>query len=95
MTSTRGRQIISDKEGVFLNLAYDVRKAFQRERETIKPPTHCKEMGIRFGVQILWPVLLLQQRIMRLSLAYLVVRFQHLHPVCISLVGKCRKQENH
>ncbi|HEV2897176.1 MAG TPA: hypothetical protein VGX71_04910 [Pseudaminobacter sp.] len=56
---------------MFLSLAYDVRKAYERQREIIPPPPHYDEMGVRYGVQILWPVLLLQQRMLRHSLAYL------------------------
>jgi len=63
--------LIDDKEGLFLGLAYDVRKAFERQRETIEPPAHFEEIGVRYGVNILWPVLLVQQRIMRASLAYI------------------------
>jgi hypothetical protein len=63
--------IIIDKEGSFLGLAYDVRKAFERQREVIQPPKHFEEIGVRYGVQILWPVLLLQQRLLRQSLAFL------------------------
>jgi len=63
--------VVRDKEGSFLGLAYDVRKAFERQREVILPPKHCEEIGARYGVQILWPVLLLQQRLLRQSLAFL------------------------
>jgi hypothetical protein len=63
--------VIIDKEGSFLALAYDVRKAFERQREVIQPPKHFEEIGVRYGVQILWPVLLLQQRLLRQSLAFL------------------------
>lgn len=63
--------LILDKEGMFLGLAYDVRKAYERQREIFEPPEHYEEMGIRYGVRILWPVLLLQQRMLRVSLAYL------------------------
>jgi len=55
--------LIKDEEGPFLGLAYDIRKAYERQREILPPPPHCEEMGTRYGVQILWPVLLLQQRI--------------------------------
>src|SRR4051812_43060064 len=55
--------LVIDKEGSFLGLAYDVRKAFERQREVIQPPKHFEEIGVRYGVQILWPVLLLQQRL--------------------------------
>jgi hypothetical protein len=63
--------VIIDKEGSFLGLAYDVRKAFERQREVIQPPKHFEEIGVRYGVQILWPVLLQQQRLLRQSLAFL------------------------
>lgn len=63
--------LVRDKEGMFLGLAYDVRKAYERQREIIQPPAHHQEMGVRYGVQILWPVLLLQHRMLRLSLAFL------------------------
>ncbi|WP_312414352.1 DUF6904 family protein [Shinella sp.] len=63
--------LVVDKEGSFLGLAYDVRKAFERQREVIQPPKHFEEIGVRYGVQILWPVLLLQQRLLRQSLAFL------------------------
>lgn len=63
--------IVIDKEGSFLGLAYDVRKAFERQREIIPPPKHYEEIGVRYGVQILWPVLMLQQRLLRQSLAFL------------------------
>jgi len=63
--------IVRDKEGAFLGLAYDVRKAYEGQREIIPRPRHQKSLGERYGVRILWPVLLLQQRILRVSLAFL------------------------
>jgi len=63
--------LVRDKEGTFLGLAYDIRKAYERQREVLKPPEHHEEIGIRYGVRILWPVLLLQQRLLRCSLGYL------------------------
>lgn len=62
--------IIADKEGVFLGLAYDVRKAYERQRQVIEPPAGLEEVGVRYGVEILWPVLLVQCRMLRTSLAY-------------------------
>lgn len=62
--------LIKDKEGTFLALAYDARKAYQGQRELIKPPENFKEVGTRYGVEILWPVLLLQCRMLRSSLGY-------------------------
>lgn len=63
--------LIKDDDGPFLVLAYEVRKAYEQQREILHPPLHYEEMGIRYGVRILWPVLLLQQRMLRVSLAYL------------------------
>jgi hypothetical protein len=37
--------LVRDKEGMFLGLAYDVRKAYERRREIIPPPPHYDEMG--------------------------------------------------
>ncbi|MGE6743982.1 DUF6904 family protein [Allorhizobium pseudoryzae] len=45
--------VIIDKEGSFLGLAYDVRKALEQQREIIQPPKHFEEIGVRYGVQIL------------------------------------------
>lgn len=66
--------LIINKDGPFISFAYDVRKAYEQMREIIPPPDGFDEIGTRYGVKILWPVLLLQQRIMRVSLAY----FDHL-----------------
>jgi hypothetical protein len=63
--------LIRDVEGVFIGLAYDVRKAFERQREIIEPPESFEEQGVRYGVKILWPVLLAQHRMLRTSLAYI------------------------
>lgn len=63
--------LIAEKDGPFLGLAYDVRKAYEQEREILAPPPDMAAMGPRYGVQILWPVLLLQQRLLRVSLAYI------------------------
>ncbi len=63
--------LVKDKEGMFLGLAYDARKAYEQQREVLQPPQHCEAMGVRYGVKILWPVLLLQHRMLRLSLAFL------------------------
>ena len=63
--------LIRDKEGPFLSLAYDARKAYEQQREIIQPPEHFEEIGARYGVAILWPVLLPQQRMLRESLAWI------------------------
>ena len=63
--------LIEDEDGAFLGLAYDVRKAYEQQREVIPPPNEYEEIGTRFGVEILWPVLMVQQRLLRVSLAYM------------------------
>jgi len=63
--------LIRDVEGVFIGLAYDVRKAFERQREIIEPPESFEEQGVRYGVKILWPELLTQHRILRTSLGFI------------------------
>ncbi|MDN6867371.1 DUF6904 family protein [Aeromonas veronii] len=62
--------LIRDKDGLFLGLAYDIRKAYERQRQVINPPVHFPEIGIRYGVEMLWPVVLVQSRMLRASLAY-------------------------
>lgn len=59
--------ILDDQEETFLGLAYDVRKAFSGERQIIKCS---REVGIRYGVEILWPVLLVQARMLRVALGF-------------------------
>lgn len=63
--------LINDDESPFLGLAYDARKAYQLEREILPAPQGYEEMGTRYGVRILWPVLLVQHRMLRVSLGYL------------------------
>lgn len=63
--------IIKDKEGFFLGAAYEIRKAFDGLRAEIKPPEHYPEIGPRFGAKILWPVLLLHSRMMRVYMGFM------------------------
>ena len=62
--------LIKDKEGLFLNLAYDIRKAYEQQREILEAPHEYEEMGLQYGVQQILPVILLQHRMMRTSLGY-------------------------
>lgn len=62
--------IVRNKEGVFLGLAYDIRKAYESAREVIKPPEHTPEIGIAYGVKLLWPTLLFQCTLLRESFAF-------------------------
>lgn len=63
--------LLKDKEGTFLGLAYDARKAYERQRKVITPPRHFPEIGVRYGVEIIWPVLLVQCRMLRASMAFM------------------------
>ncbi|CAD0264234.1 conserved hypothetical protein [Pseudomonas veronii] len=60
--------LLEDKESWFLGLAFDVRKAYERQRQVFQPPAHFPEKGTRYGVEILWPVILLQCSMLRASL---------------------------
>lgn len=62
--------LVKDKEGALLRFAYDVRKACEQQREVIKPPDDYPEIGPRFGVEMLWPVLLVQARMLRTSMGF-------------------------
>ena len=62
--------LIHNKEGVFLSFAYDIRKAYEGQRQVLQPAPHAPEIGIRYGVEMLWPMLLMQSRMLRASLAY-------------------------
>ncbi len=63
--------MIADEEGWFIGFAYDVRKAYERQREIIEPPEQFEEFGVLYGVEMLWTVLLAQHRILRASLGFI------------------------
>lgn len=63
--------VIKDKEGAFAALAYDVRKAYEQQREIFPPPEVLPEIGPMYGVGISWPVLLIRHQMLRVSLAYI------------------------
>jgi hypothetical protein len=54
-----------------LGLGYDVRKAFERQRDIINPPKHAVELGVRYGVNVLWPVYLVQVRLLREAMGFM------------------------
>jgi hypothetical protein len=62
--------LVRDRDGQLMNLAYEIRKAYEQSREILDPPQGYEEMGLRYGVHQLLPVILLQQAMMRASLAY-------------------------
>lgn len=69
--------LIKDREGMFLGFAYDLRKAFEMQWELLKAPRHMPELGTRYGVNQLWPVLMVQQRMLRASLAFIPHSLKH------------------
>lgn len=58
------------KNDLLFELGYDIRHAFEGTRDVIAPPEHTPEIGARFGVNIIWPTLLLQARQLRTALAW-------------------------
>ncbi|MBA4878200.1 DUF6904 family protein [Pseudomonas aeruginosa] len=62
---------IEDKEGFVLGLAYDVRKAFQGQR-TQGYRSYSEDDKCRiYGVEVLWPVLLVQVGVLRQAMAFI------------------------
>ncbi|MCM1513254.1 MAG: hypothetical protein NC112_09145 [Oxalobacter formigenes] len=55
----------------FLSLAYDARKAYEKKRQILQPPEALPELGVRYGVEVYWPSLLVISRLLRRSLAYI------------------------
>jgi hypothetical protein len=63
--------LIEDKEGFILGLAYDARKAFEEQRRE----SYMDYGGDRnkiFGVEILWPVILIQVGVLRHAMAFMI-----------------------
>lgn len=51
-------------------LAYEVRKAFEQQREVFESPPHYDEIGRRYGVKLFWPVLLVHVRMLRVAMGF-------------------------
>lgn len=62
--------LIENKEGLFLGLAYDIRKAYEGQRETATR-AHFEDTCPIYGVQILWPILIAQVGLLRESMAFI------------------------
>ena len=62
---------IEDKEGFVLGLAYDVRKAFQGQRSQDYRAFLADDRCHTYGVEILWPVLLVQVGVLRQAMAFI------------------------
>ncbi|MGT2457791.1 DUF6904 family protein [Cupriavidus basilensis] len=61
--------LVRAKEGTFLGLAYDIRMAYEGKRQILQP-SQPYPVGVRFGVELLWPVVLVQCAILRSSLSF-------------------------
>ncbi len=59
-----------DPNQSIIALAYDVRKAYEQQREIVQPPEHYPEIGLRFGVKVLWPTFLYQTAKLRMTLSF-------------------------
>lgn len=64
--------VIEDKDGFVLGLAYDVRKAFERQRsEGVRSHFDDEDRCSIFGVEILWPVILVQTGVLRYAMGFI------------------------
>jgi hypothetical protein len=62
---------IEDKEGFVLGLAYDLRKAFEGQRSKGRRPEPSSRSCAIYGVEILWPVILVQLGVLRHAMAFI------------------------
>jgi hypothetical protein len=69
-TVVEGSVVIEDKEGFMLGLAYDVRKAQEGQRLKRKSKEGPEPL-ILYGVEILWPVILVQVGLLRHAMGFL------------------------
>lgn len=63
--------LLTDREGYFVGLAHEAGKAYQGKRELLPPPDIPAGAGGLCGAEISWLALLAQQKLLRLSLAYI------------------------
>ena len=61
---------IEDKEGFVLGLAYDLRKAFQGQRSQDYRTHSEDDRCCIYGVEVLWPLLLVQVGVLRQAIAF-------------------------
>ena len=62
--------LMQDKESFILGLAYDVRKAIERQRRESHKDCGGDQIKI-YGVEILWPVILVQLGVLRHAMSYM------------------------
>lgn len=63
--------LIKNKDGFMLALAYDIRKAREGQRRTDEYLYDYSETYQLYGVELLWPLVLLQAAILRGSMSYI------------------------
>lgn len=61
--------LVHDKDGVLVEFAYEVRKAFQGDREVEQSVEAYPEIGPRFGFKVLWPEFLYTVRLLRQAMS--------------------------
>lgn len=71
---------IDNEEGFVVGLAYDARKAYEGQRSQREDP----ERGRRYGVEVLWPTLLLQVGVLRHAMAFIPTTKLH-HAIMFEL----------
>lgn len=64
---------ISDKEGFVLDLAYQVRKAFEGCRQTDAGDPDDPDSCMTYGVPLLWPTVLVQTSVLRHAMAFMSI----------------------
>ena len=64
-------EVIVDKEGFVLGLAYDVRKAFEGQRSVSTRSQYNDELCRIYGVEVLWPVILIQTALLRHAMGFM------------------------
>jgi len=69
-TVVEGSVVIEDKEGFMLGLAYDVRKAQDGQRLQRKLKEGPEPL-VLYGVEILWPVILVQVGLLRHAMGFM------------------------
>jgi hypothetical protein len=63
--------LVKDKdESQLIAMAYEVRKAYEQQREIINPSPLLPEIGIRFGFRSTWPLIIFRSKLFRESLGF-------------------------
>ncbi|HFP9203864.1 MULTISPECIES: DUF6904 family protein [Klebsiella/Raoultella group] len=70
--------LIEGKDGFMLSLAYDIRKAREGCRRTEQYEYESQDTYHIYGVELLWPLILIQLALFRRSMSYIQVNKNHL-----------------